>query len=304
MIASFSAPVTEQPKPDVLVLAQFQADFASDSLIVQAISDAGLTFEARLWGDLNYNVPTSLPYKAIILADPGGNCCQLSDDKLRLRNYLSSGGGIVPIAGSIFQIGLTPDDQVWLGASSLGYTATETATVSSDHPLGTALLAGDVLKVMPSGEVGAQWVDSLATTAQRVASWSGGQVFAYFFQGAGGRVYYQADRSSELAGQDGYNRLRSLLSAGVRFVAQSQPIATTTPAQTSTVQTSYSTTTVTTVYTIGTTTTITTLTLATPTTNPSPETFLGLTGTEWTAVGTIIALISLLVAGIRWPKKH
>jgi hypothetical protein len=154
-------------------------------------------------------------------------------------------------------------------------------------------MAGDVLKVMPPGEVGAQWVDGLANSAQKLAQWSGGHVLAFSYQRGAGRVYYQADLSPELAGQQGYNGLLALLSAGIGLVAQSQPSQTSTQTQAS-----YSTTTVVTTLQIGSTSTTTQLVIVLPVTNAQPETTWGLTGTQWTALSTVLAVFSVLIASI------
>lgn len=203
--------------PSVLVIAQAANETSSGSILAEAIGAAGLTFQTMLWRDVPSNLSTALSYPIVVLFGTGGCGCQLADAKPALKSYVQNGGNLVLLASSIYLMGISSADQSWLGASEAGFTRTENASISVNHPLGTALVKGDLLEVSPPGQGGAQEVGGLAATTQVLATWTDGGTFAYFYPFGSGRVVYLADLDPQLAGQQGFNNLLTLYAGAFRL---------------------------------------------------------------------------------------
>lgn len=215
---SCTTPYVEPANPDVLYMIQGPEQADVSFIIPQAVYDTGLTFKAVEWKSTGNNVPDLTPYKAVILLDTGGHCCQLSDDMPALQNYVSAGGGLVILGGAIFQMGTLCTPNCWVGVDNWGYTGGG-AQVSVDNPLGSSLRSGDVLQAGSTG--GAQYVYGLQPGAEELAGWngdkSGAYVYSYSFPSGQGHVFYQASIGPQSAGYEGYNRLLSLLSGGILY---------------------------------------------------------------------------------------
>lgn len=173
--------------------------------------------------DINVEIPADLSqYQLVVASDINAPLGPGSDV---IRKYVRDGGGYVFISGVAYWSDLE-NNGYWLGAYSVGYTGPgESAFVSSDNPLETDLIAGDLLKQQAESERGAQLVYTLEPGAVIVAEYSGGGIYAYTYNYGAGRVFYQADTNPSLAGDVATNNIKELFSAGIKWAAKLENIA-------------------------------------------------------------------------------
>jgi hypothetical protein len=126
-----------------------------------------------------------------------------------IRDYIRNGGSVVMLAGApcylpAYSKTLSTNTnltsiQEWFGSSH--YTnAGGLVTPAFDNPFGTSLQENDVV-LRTSGFTFAG-VHSLAETAQAIASWSSGAIFAFKHEYGAGRVYYQAYTDTKIPEED------------------------------------------------------------------------------------------------------
>jgi hypothetical protein len=120
-------------------------------------------------------------------------------DEPAISSYISSGGGVVMLSGSICYLAydcqnLNPGQDLssvadWFGASYFINTGGN-AYVSAQNPLGTSLTSGEqLLAGVGDSNIGMQ---SMSAGSQVLATWSDGSTFAFTNEFGRGRVYWQA----------------------------------------------------------------------------------------------------------------
>lgn len=182
-----------------------------NDMIEEALEEHG--FEV----DHASSIPSNLSgYDLVVVTDIGS---KLQDGLDVIEDYVYEGGGYAYISGAAYWSQLESNSD-WLGASSAGYTGYgESAYVTAGNPFGTPLEEGDLLKQQGSNEWGAQWVDGLASGADKVAEYSSGRTYAYTYEYGSGRVYYQADINSSSGGTSVESNILTLLGAGFEWAA-------------------------------------------------------------------------------------
>lgn len=187
--------------------------FPRRALVSYALEQYGLnvTFAGDVPSDLSgYDVVVIESYWA----------CEPGDEPI-IRNYISSGGGVVIIAGvpgylvtysKNWYIGMDLSSiQEWFGASLYENTGGY-ARIVVDHPFGTYLLEGDtVFTGLTQSHAAAA---SLDEDARVVARWSAGVCFAFTHTFGQGRVYYQADYRTPDALTANFNWTPYVIEAG------------------------------------------------------------------------------------------
>jgi hypothetical protein len=197
--------VYSQSQPAAFVLGP--ADPGVTQLL--ALEDYSVTEDSVLPSDLS-------EYGIVILA----SSAELSiDDTATLKDYVEGGGGMVYLGDAAGSLDLVAN-HAWIGALTWGALAAgENVTVSVDNPVGSTLIAGDLVKLQSPEMTGAQWAGGLEAGAQILARYTGGSVFAYSYESGDGLVYFQADIDAGLA--DGEN-IEELLISGILW-ATSEP---------------------------------------------------------------------------------
>ena len=136
-------------------------------------------------------------------------------------DYIENGGGLVFLADAAESMDLDANHGLF-GAQALGISGSgDNATISSSSPFGSALLAGDPLRLQAAGESGALWASSLEPEADTLAVYSSGHVFAYSYEPAGARVYFQAYSDAGVADEShaAHANVEELLRSGIIWAA-------------------------------------------------------------------------------------
>lgn len=186
---------------------------ASDSPIIEVMEDEGYVVESTVV----FSDPSS--YDVVILE--GSLDSQGMSD---IIDYVENGGGLVYLSGAAESLDLEANHGL-LGAQALGFSGFgDNATISSSGPFGSNLLAGDPVRLQSAEQSGALWVNNLESGADSLASYASGNVFAYSYEPAGARVYFQAysDAGVAGAGHSAHANVEALLKLGIIW-ATSEP---------------------------------------------------------------------------------
>ncbi|MBI5491100.1 MAG: SUMF1/EgtB/PvdO family nonheme iron enzyme [Deltaproteobacteria bacterium] len=174
---------TKSPPKALCVCDAYDPDFAllrSAGFEVTIVSGAG-------------SIPSDLSAYDLVYVTNYAACTPTSAGYL--RDYVNAGGGVVLDSGT--PIGLAGSTNLsaiaaWLGAGSYSNNNCPIrATTVLANPVGTTLPSGTVLFDCTTG-IGNAGLSGLGTSAQAVATWSDGLLFAMTNTYGAGRVFYYA----------------------------------------------------------------------------------------------------------------
>jgi|GEM_PF-4464719 len=201
--------VYSQAQPLVLYVG------ASDSPIIKILEDEGY----------------SISENSVIPSDPGAYNVIILDGSIDSQGvvdiieYVENGGGLVYLSAAAESLDLATNHD-WLGAQELGFSGFgDNATVSSNSPFGSNLLAGAPLRSQTGEQFGAMWVNDLESEADPLAIYESGNVFAYSYESAGGRVYFQAYSDAGVGMEPAPANVEELLKLGILWsTTESSPV--------------------------------------------------------------------------------